>query len=260
MTIYIDVLIILNIYVNYFLLKTTSKLTHTPLKTWRCLLASFYGSLYSLMILAPPIPVSVTIPIKLTAAISITILAFGLCSCSRILKNIIAFFTVNFIFGGFMYFIYAWIKPDSMRFANSFFYIDFSLLVLLITTALLYVLVCLIKRITIKNDYYNWRLIIRSGTRIINLDGLADTGNSLIDFFSGKPVIICNREDIGSIKAKIRLIPFSTISENGVIPVFKPDEVVAVNNATGEKKNVDVMIGLGTTNGKAIYNPKIIKY
>ena len=147
-----------------------------------------------------------------------------------------------------------------MRFANSFFYIDFSLLVLLITTALLYVLVCLIKRITIKNDYYNWRLIIRSGTRIINLDGLADTGNSLIDFFSGKPVIICNREDIGSIKAKIRLIPFSTISENGVIPVFKPDEVVAVNNATGEKKNVDVMIGLGTTNGKAIYNPKIIKY
>lgn len=35
-TIYIDVLIILNIYVNFFLLRITAGVTHSPLKNSRC--------------------------------------------------------------------------------------------------------------------------------------------------------------------------------------------------------------------------------
>ena len=38
-SIYLDVLIVLNIYVNYFLLRATAKFTHTPLKTIRCIIS-----------------------------------------------------------------------------------------------------------------------------------------------------------------------------------------------------------------------------
>ncbi|MDE5917296.1 MAG: sigma-E processing peptidase SpoIIGA, partial [Oscillospiraceae bacterium] len=51
--IYLDVLIVLNIYVNYFLIKGTGKLTHTPVKTLRCAISSFVGSFFSLTIFLP---------------------------------------------------------------------------------------------------------------------------------------------------------------------------------------------------------------
>ena len=86
MTIYIDVLIILNVYVNFFLLRITAKLTGAPLKPVRCAAASFYGSLFSLLILAPQLPLAVNTAIKLAAAVTVVIAAFGLsfcgCTCS----------------------------------------------------------------------------------------------------------------------------------------------------------------------------------
>lgn len=260
MTIYLDVLIILNVYVNYFLLRISAMLTHSPLKTWRCITASFYGSLFSLLILAPSLPAAVTFAVKLAAAVTIIMVAYGVRSPVRTVKNTVAFLCANFVLAGAVYAVYSWFKPSSLHFANSYFYIDFSLLLLLITTAALYGAVCLLRRFTDRERPLASRVLIRAGKRTIRLDGLADTGNALVDCFTGRPVMICAREDIGEVSARMRLIPCATVSDSGLIPVFRPDEVVVVNSATGEHKPVDVMIGLGETGGKAIYNPKIMKY
>ncbi len=148
MTVYIDVLIILNVYVNYFLLRTAAKLTHSPLRTWRCIAASFYGSLFSLLMVAPRLPLAVTLAVKLAAAVTIVIAAFGIHSRIRVIKNTAAFFSANFIFAGVIYAVYSWLKPGYMHFANSYFYIDFSLLLLVVTTAALYAAVCLLRLLT----------------------------------------------------------------------------------------------------------------
>lgn len=258
-TVYVDVLIILNVYVNYFLLRTTSKLTHSPMKTWRCIAASFYGSLFSLLILAPKLPTALTFAIKLAAAVTIVIMAFGVHGFKRLAKNSAAFFAANFIFAGVIYAVYSWFRPQFVHFSNSYFYIDFSLVILVVTTAVLYGAVSLLRRFTDSSHDDQSRVIIRTDTRTIGLDGLADTGNGLVDCFSGRPVIICGKDDIGSISARLRLIPCSTVSDSGVIPVFRPDEVMIINTVTGEKKPVDVMVGIGESSGKAIYNPKILK-
>ena len=121
MTVYIDVLIILNVYVNYFLLRTSAKLTHSPLKTWRCIAASFYGSLFSLLMLAPRLPVPVTLAVKSAAAVTIVIAAFGARSPARIAKNTAAFLAANFVLAGAVYAVYSWFKPSSLHFANSYF-------------------------------------------------------------------------------------------------------------------------------------------
>ncbi|MCM1133471.1 MAG: sigma-E processing peptidase SpoIIGA [Ruminococcus flavefaciens] len=261
-TIYIDVLIVLNIYVNYFLLRTTAKITGSPLGTLRCIFASFYGSLFSLLILAPELPFAVTLIIKLIAAVTVVITAFGIHGKSRLIKNTVSFFSANFIFAGAIYAVYSWLKPQFMHFSNSYFYIDFSLLLLVVSTAVLYLLVCIWRRFSDNSpesaDCY--KIIVRYREKIFTADGLADTGNALTDFFSGKPVIICGKNDFDSLnRINFRLIPYSTISESSVIPVFSPDETVIVNTLTGEKKPVDAVIGLGENNGRAIFNPKILK-
>ena len=47
-TIYLDVLLLQSLYVNYFLLRAAAKLTHTPLHWIRCGLAAAGSSLFSL--------------------------------------------------------------------------------------------------------------------------------------------------------------------------------------------------------------------
>lgn len=269
-TIYIDVLIVLNLYVNFFLLRTAAGLTHSPLKNLRCAAASVYGSLYSLLILAPELPPVVAVLVRLFAALTITAAAFGFHGRVRLLINTGAFFAANFILAGLMYAVYPMLAAGRVHFNNSYFYIDFSLMILVVTTAALYAAVYaaryFLDRFSPQTGYY--RVIIRSRDRVVELAGLADTGNSLVDFFSGSPVIVCDSSSFpemaavteGKLPRGVRLIPCSTVAASGLMPVFRPDEVLIVNGVSGERKPVDALIGLGNCSGKAIFNPVLLKY
>ena len=267
-TIYIDVLIILNIYVNFFLLKITSSFTHSPLKTSRCILSSVYGSIYSLLILIPHLSNLLVTLIKLSAAVTIVMAAFGISGKKRLFINTAAFFSANFVLAGAVYAVYSWFSPEFIHMENSYFYIDFSITILLVTTAAIYFAISLIRRFSLRftADTGNYRVSIRYRNRSVQLSGLADTGNALTDLFTGTPVVVCDPDsfpELSVIPEKLpkgfRLLPCGTVSGSGVMPVFRPDEVVITNNVGGEKKIVNVMIGLGKSSGKAIFNPDILK-
>lgn len=267
-TIYVDVLIVLNIYVNFFLLRMTSAFTHSPLKTGRCIVSSAYGSIFSLLILFPKINSLIVTLIKLVAAVTIVMLAFGIHGKKRLFINTAAFFSANFILAGTVYAAYSWFSPQFMHMENSYFYIDFSIVILLITTAVLYLAVYAAKRFSMKNTAVSgdYRVSIRYRNRSVNLCGLADTGNALTDLFTGAPVIVCDpgrfpeaAESPDKLPKGFRLLPCGTVSGSGIMPVFRPDEVVIINRISGEKKPVNAMIGLGESRGKAIFNPGILK-
>ena len=268
-TIYIDVLLVVNIYVNFFLLRITAGLTHSPLKFGRCAAVSAYASLYSLLILAPEMDLILSAVIRLTASITIIAAAFGIRSVKRLVANTIAFYAANFILAGTVYAVSAHLSPDIVHFNNSCLYIDISLLVLILTTSGLYATVY-ISRIFLDKappgtDCY--RVLIRYRNRLVELSGLADTGNSLVDMFTGSPVIVCDKgkfTDIMPERAEklprgFRLIPCRTVSDTGVIPVFRPDEVLIINRESGSRKPVDALVGLGESSGTAVFNPKLLK-
>lgn len=267
-TIYIDVLIILNIYVNFFLIRSAAKIMHAPVKNFRCILASVYGSLFSLLILVPEMGVLLNLFIKLAAAFTIVLAAFGFHSISRFIIGSITFFAVNFIFAGVIYAVYSLLKPSFISFGNTYFYVDFSLIILILMTAALYFAVCGIKFLSDKShqDTGCYKVIIRCSGGVISMKGLADTGNSLVDFFSGKPVIICSKHAVGSVfdfekkpPKGFRLLPYSTVSEHSLIPVFRPEEVIILDEISGKRKSVDAVIGLGKDCSEAIFNPKLLR-
>lgn len=273
-TIYIDVLIVLNIYVNYFLIKATGKITHTRVKFSRCIIASLYGSLFSLLFLIPQLDQLLNIIIKLFAGATIIPIAFGFHGKITYIFNCISFLGVNFVFAGAIYAVYSWLKPDFMHFNNSTFYIDFSLLLLIVCTAVLYLFLCAIRFFTDKTPETEncYKIIIRYKDKIVSFKGLADTGNSLVDFFSGNPVIICGSDrmsdvtgleafssDWQNIPKGFRLIPYSTISSDSMVPVFRPDEIIIYNARSGSRKSVEAMIGFAAENPYAIFNPKLLR-
>lgn len=267
-TIYVDVLIVLNIYVNFFLLRMTAGITHSPLRSGRCIAASVYGSLFSLTILLPSLGRLPSLALKLAAAVSVVAAAFGLNSRRRLIINTAAFFAANFILAGTVYGVYTLLKPEFIHFNNACFYIDFSLVVLIVTTAALYFAIKLARFIFDKAPDDSYTVLIRSGKKVLSLKGLADTGNCLTDHFSCSPVIICPLEsyaelfgkelDISQFPHGMRLLPCSAVSGNGLIPVFRPDEVVICCRC-GEKKPVDAVIGFGESGENAIFNPKLLK-
>lgn len=269
-TIYIDVLIVLNVYVNYFLLRITAGISHLPLKAARCAAASFYGSLFSLLILFPTIPAVILTAIKSLAAVSIVFFAFGSGGIKRLMKSTAIFFAVNFSLAGAVYAVYSWLKPTSLHFNNTYFYIDFSIAVLLITTAVLYIAVKIAMMISGAGaGEGNYSVTVKYRGKTLLMGGLADTGNALIDYFSGLAVIICDERraaeivGVGDILENLpkgfRLIPCSTVSDSGLIPIFRPDEVMIRNIDNGEEKKVDAMIGFGRSGGEAVFNPKLLK-
>ncbi len=272
-TIYVDVLIVLNIYVNFMLILASSRITGSRVSNIRGIVASVYGSFYSLMILLPELNIFLNMIIKIFAGVTIIIIAFGFVNLKRLVVNTICFFTVNFIFGGVMFAVYIWLKPSFMHFNNTYFYVDFSLLLLIFVTAFLYTALSVFRYFADRTSFLSddYMISIKYHGKNTLLKGLADTGNSLVDFFTGKPVIICSREEISGLvkipdspeeclKIKgFRIIPYSVISGDGMIPVFTPDEVLIFNESTGFRKKADVLIGICDAESKAIFNPRLLK-
>ena len=269
-TVYADVLIVLNIYVNFFLLRITARLTRSALRTSRCICASVFGSLFSLLILAPPLGVPVMVVIRILSAAAVTRAAFGRTGGRRLAVSTAAFLTANVLLAGAVQAAESWLRPDYLCTGNGFFYVDFSLLLLLAVTAVLYGLVCTAGRIFGRTARGEWEVVIRCGGSVVRIEGLADTGNLMKDFFTGLPVVICGKEVYteltgrelpqDSIPVGMRLLPCSTVSESGLIPIMRPDELIIISSETGERKHAGALIGYGNCGRRAVFHPELIKY
>ncbi len=272
-TIYLDVLIVLNIYVNFFLLRATARFTHVPLKTIRCIISSVIGSVFSLTIFIPSNSFFLSLIIKLFAAVIIVGMAFGISDRKILLKLIVYFYVINFIFAGVVGFMYMTLNPSFMAFNNSYFYVDFSLISLVVFTAIAYFVVTTIRRIMDKGSEQSksYSVCVKCMQNTIKLDAIADTGNSLVDGFTGKPVIVCYCKSFGinidilSTEPEklfenygLRMLPYSTIGNNGIIPVFSPTEIIITDEELHKHFKVDALIGIINKETSAIFNPKLL--
>lgn len=279
MYIYVDILIITNIYADFFLLKTTARITHTPLRNGKCILGALVGSLFSLVILLPPMSSFALLLIRiLSAALMITVSFGGGKSLRELLKIGVIFLFVCFIFAGIEYGIAVLSGGKNMIWHNSTLYVNISLLTLVVSTIISYAAVSLFRYyIDGKNSAdIRYDVIIARKDKTASVKAVGDTCNNLTDAFTGKPVIVCGKDSVSRLfndgetdkvlsseKNHVngwRLIPFSTIHSYGMLPVFKPSGVVVKNPENGSLKSVDVYIGIVDREmDYAVFNPKILK-
>lgn len=266
-TIYLDVLLVQSLYVNYFLLRATARLTHTPLHLGRCLAAACGSSLFSLLILLPPLPMALQIFCKLAAAAVTVTLAFGWKRAGW-LRQFGCFFCCSFLLAGLLLAICSQAEQGFATWGNSYCYLDFSLLQLILFTAMAYFALhlCSFLRSRRQHTSADFQVFLRLGDRTAVLPGLADTGNSLTDAFSGAPVIVCSAASLQELLSEktveslrgYRLIPCTTVTAQGILPLFRPDEVCIRDLSAGKSQAVDAMIGIGGTQKCAIFHPRII--
>ncbi|MDO5558675.1 MAG: sigma-E processing peptidase SpoIIGA [Oscillospiraceae bacterium] len=275
--IYVDVLIVLNIYVTYLLIKATARFSHIVPRPLNLICASVAGSMFSLVILIPEINSLLMFIIKASASFLIVFLAFGKKRFAEYIKTVIFFYIINFAFAGIILALKYFFNPQFVHLNNSFVYMDFSLLSLVIFTAAAYFIITAVRFLIDKSKESSgeYSVIIKNADKIFTVSGIADTGNALTDVFSGRPVIVCPasafedflKEQADSVSLYeymtgnksmkgVRLIPYATIGGDGTIPAFIPDEVIIRSDS--KYKAVDAMIGINQKETAAIFNPKIL--
>lgn len=192
--IYADVLVAVNIYVTYFLIVAVRLLLKRQTKGIFVAAASVMGGLSALVVLFDVKSVALSVVIKLVASGVITTIAFLPARLSEFFKTYIAFFSVNFIFGGVMLFFECTFHPRGMTFINGTVYFDVSVLFIAVMSVACYGVVLLLDRVLKKRaaekTLYNVTVVFR-GKRIY-LKALYDTGNSLSDPVDKRPVAVAS--------------------------------------------------------------------
>lgn len=265
-TIYLDVLLIESLYINYVLLRAAAKLTHTPLRMLRCLIAAAGGSLFSLMIFLPPLPILIQLLCKCAAAAITVLAAFGW-QRHQFLRQCGCFFCASFLLAGLMLAVSELTDSGFSAWGNSYCYLHLSLFQLVLFTAIAYFTLHLWRILRNRHSGGDrYEIIVRLKEKTAIFPGLADTGNRLCDPFSGDPVIVCSADALSGLLGETpveslcgyRLIPCATVTAQGLMPLFRPDEVVIRRLPDGTHRRTDAMIGIGGTQNSAIFHPDII--
>ncbi len=233
--IYADILVAINMIVNYFLLRSSAALIKCEHKTSRFLISSFAGGLFSLIIFVENMKPVLYAAYKLLTLIILVLIAFKIKSLKAFLKCTGAFFLSNFIFAGIMLAVSAAILPNASIYKNGVVYFDLNIFTLSVISVICYLIIEIISRFTKSKVPEKCIYDIGIHYEGISVDGKAlyDSGNTLCDCFSGKPVIICEKsflmplldgKELTDMK-NFRLIPFSTIKNGGALPAFLAEKV-----------------------------------
>ena len=256
-TVYIDVLFIVNVFVNYFLLRATGRIIKSETKKIRILLGALLGALYAVIIFFVDAPVWVVTLSKLVFACSVTLLVFGRMTIPRFVKTVCAFLSVTFLFAGLFFACWFFLAPAGMDVNNGVVYVNISPLLLAALTGLGYGLTILLHRLYKKSLPENTKLTVQVGyqNRSAEFSAILDTGHNLTELFSGYDVIVCEYNAVAPVldeelrglflsiykkeqprlsNSRFRLIPLDTVSGPGLLPAFRPDFVSVNGRKTRE--------------------------
>jgi len=238
--IYIDSLFILNLIADYLICLASARICGLYLKRIRYLISALFGAAYSVAVYLPGTAVLSLPATKLAIGILMGLIAFG--SEQKPLRCTAVFMVVSAAFGGG---IWALSMAEGEK-------ISLSLRSLLLLFALFYSITRLIfhcraklpekKRACIQLEFLGRKSCFMA---------LIDTGNSLSDPSSGRPVMLVSPHalhplfpeytniltfspvelveisaSIPELSGKFRLLPYSAIGSHGLLPAFSPDKVL----------------------------------
>ena len=140
LVVYADVLMVTNLFINYFLLSAVKLLLRVSVPRKRILFGALIGSVYALTIFLPKLPTAVSALMNLSASALMVFAAFPIHSRKKFLKAFLAFFVINFAFAGTMLALWLFFRPNGMIYQNGTVYFDIDIKILIGTTVLCYIL------------------------------------------------------------------------------------------------------------------------
>ena len=256
MVIYADVLVAINILLTYILLVAARVFTKIPTNKWAVAAACFMGGCSALIIFWEDMSPILSFGYKIITAGVIVAIAFLPQNIKSFFKAYTGFFLVSFLFGGCVYALQLTLKPKNVLYYNGIVYFDMSITYLAGSVLCIYGLFLVADYLMTRHSLKDCNCILEITFRdiAVSLPAIVDTGNSLQDGLSGRPVIVTElsavapffdrsailffkNQDYSNIPESLvrvfRLVPCSGVTGESMLPSFLPDNVkITVKNKT----------------------------
>ena len=241
MKIYIDLVLFLNFAFDFIILITTSILLKRNTKLLRIFIGSIIGSITIIVLFIPFTTISLFI-MKLILSIVIIIVTFGYKDIKYTLNNLFYFYISSILLGGFMYYLN--IEFSYKNIGIVFFHKGIGsnyIFIMIFAPIILYIYGKMMKKykqeisITHKVDVY-------INGKIIKLNGIMDTGNTLLDPYKRRKIIIVYNNDLKKLtnQNNFFLVPIESVNNSVLLKCIKVDKVyiegIGIRN--------DVIVGL----------------
>lgn len=269
-TLYLDISFFVNFSINTVLLWATAKIMQKKAKLSRIFFASFLGTIYALLFIVINWAWLYSIPGKIIISILMIYIAFGKRNLKDFFKLISCFYILSFLLAGIQLAIVLQTdKNNYLEFSYFAFFLASLIIFIIGSKGYQYIkgfLIPIILKYKVR-FYFN--------NNFCEADAYLDTGNSLRDPISNKPVIIAEYETFikclpeecikllkqdlpeqeildsllsSQIANRLRIIPFRSVGKNnGILLGIRSDEV---HLYTGKEKVIHQGLIIGLYRGK----------
>ena len=274
MTIYIDVIIVENLIMNYIILYATGTISKVKISYLRIFCSSLIGAIYAITEYTFKLNIYSNIIIKTILSVIIIYVAFNPQNIKKMCKQLIIFYVTTFTFGGIATYLIYVLKPQNIIIKNGMYVGTYVLKVIfigaIIGTIILFIAFKQVKSKITKKDMI-CKIKIKINGKEKTLDAMVDTGNMLKEPITGTPVAVVERTslydllpkeilnntesilggDFGKIPEdikneyipKLKIIPFASLGkQNGMLVGIKPEKIEVINEQTEENKNAIIGI------------------
>lgn len=200
--IYVDTLFLLNAVIDYLLLLAAARLAGEPLRRRRFALGAALGGLYAVAIFLPGMSFLAHPVCRIASAALMMVVSYG--GSRRLIRQGVLFIALTCAFGGGVVAI-GLLGGTGLTLGNGVFYSALDLKIVLLSAAVCYgVLTLVFQRLARHSasdgELVDIKLILRD--RSVSFTALVDTGNTLTDPVSGRPVMVAEGERAGPLFPK----------------------------------------------------------
>ena len=218
MTIYLDLLFLLNFIYDLLLLLTVSVTLKRNTKFKRILLGSIFGAI-STFIIVIPINKYLLLILKILSSVIMLIITYSFKNIKYFFNNLLYLYMTSVILAGFLYFL-------KLEFNNLSYLISLS-----IAPLILYLYIKEQKKLKEIVNYYKKVIVTFKNNKTLSLNGFIDSGNKLKDPITGKYIILVNKKTLKGIY-NIRspmYVPIKTINKRSLLPCISIKNIMIDN-------------------------------
>ena len=274
MTIYLDVVLLENLCMNYIILFATSYIMKIKTKQWRLIISSLIrGNLCSSAYLNI-LPIYSNLVTKIILSIIMVYVALNPREIKKLAKQLIIFYLTSFVFGGCAFALLYFIRPQDVLMKNGVYIGTYPIKIALLGGIVGFIITNIafkIIKIKLRKKDMVYKIKIQIFEKEEEIEAMLDTGNLLRDPITKTPVIVVEKEKLYSILpselldniekiiggetitfnnenkyfSRLKIVPFSSIGkQNGLMLGIKADKVIIEKEESEERKNVIVGISL----------------
>lgn len=282
MIIYVDIVLIENLIMNYIILFTTGLILKNNIKHIRLIIAGLIGAFYAVITYVTNLPIYSSIILKVLLSILIVYVAYNPQNVKRMWKCILIFYLTSFLFGGIAFSLIYIVKPQNIIINNGKILGTYTIKMVVLGAVIGFFIIItsfkIVKSKITKEDMF-CKLEIKLYGNAITTKAMIDSGNLLKEPITNTPVIVVEhtilydylpKEILNNLDnilggdfenvsekikekyiSKLKFIPFSSLGkQNGMLIGIKPEYVKIIQDDK-EVKIDNIIIG--------IYNKSLTK-